>query len=288
MKVGLIGAENSHATYISQAVNVEKKIKGMTIDYLWGETDADAKRVAKDGHIPNIVKNPKQMLGNVDAVIAVHRHPKHHIKAVWPFVEQGIPAFLDKPFCYRAEHGKKFIAMAKKNKTPITSFSILTRQRSFKKFLNKLPELGDLQAGATFGACELKNKYGNIFFYGIHQVELALKAFGYNVTKVLVTKTRNGNATGQLIYSNGFIVTMNLLKNQRVKFAIGALGTTGNFQTQILKNKVDPFLPGIKEFATMFKTGKEPETYQHMLKPIQVLEALEKSVKSGQIEKVLK
>jgi len=38
----------------------------------------------------------------------------------------------------------------------------------------------------------------------------------------------------------------------------------------------------------MFKTGIEPESYEHMLKPVQVLEALERSVKSGLIEKVLK
>lgn len=41
-------------------------------------------------------------------------------------------------------------------------------------------------------------------------------------------------------------------------------------------------------FTTMFKTGKEPLTATEMLKPVKELEVLEKSVKSGKVEKVEK
>ena len=43
-----------------------------------------------------------------------------------------------------------------------------------------------------------------------------------------------------------------------------------------------------KTFTAMFKTGREPLTREQMLKPVQVLEALERSVKFGTIEKVSK
>jgi len=38
----------------------------------------------------------------------------------------------------------------------------------------------------------------------------------------------------------------------------------------------------------MFKTGEQPMTREQILRPVQVLEALEKSVKSGKVEKVIR
>ena len=57
MKIGIIGAENSHTVKIAKAINVEKLVKGFTVDYVWGETEEFAKAVAKEGQIPNIVRN---------------------------------------------------------------------------------------------------------------------------------------------------------------------------------------------------------------------------------------
>ena len=286
MKIGIIGAENSHTKAIATIINVEKRIKGCSVDYLWGETDEFAKDAAKAGQIPNIVKHPREMLGKVDAVMCDHRHPKYHLKSVWPFVEAGIPAFVDKPFCYRAAEGKEFLDMAKKKGTPVTSFSVLPHYGSFKRFKKRVGELGAILSATSFGPADLKSKWGGIFFYGIHQVDIMLHAFGYDVKAVLVTKSGQ-NATGQLIYPNGLIATMALIKEGCPGFGISAVGTQGAVSMPIKGDK-SPYLNGVKTFTTMFKTGKEPLTYEQMLRPVQVLEALDKSVKSGQLEKVEK
>ena len=44
------------------------------------------------------------------------------------------------------------------------------------------------------------------------------------------------------------------------------------------------YLSGIRDFCTMFRTGKTDETVQTMLGPVAVLEALEKSLaKKGRV-----
>jgi len=286
MKIGIIGAENSHTAEIAKIINVEKKIKDCSVEYLWGETAQYAKDAAKAGQIPNIVKNPRQMLGKVDAVLCDHRHPKYHLKAVWPFVEAGIPAFVDKPFCFRAAEGKAFLKMARKKGTPVTSFSVLPHYSSFQRFKKKVAELGTIVSATSYGPCDLKSKWGGVFFYGIHQVDVMLHAFGYDVKAVLVTK--NGrNAVGQLMYPSGLVATMALIKEGSPGFGMAAVGTEGAFSMPIKGDK-SPYLNGVKTFTTMFKTGKEPLSYEQMLRPVQVLEALEKSVKSGKVEKVEK
>ncbi|MBN1437182.1 MAG: Gfo/Idh/MocA family oxidoreductase [Sedimentisphaerales bacterium] len=286
MKIGIIGAENSHTAAIATIINIWGKIKDCSVDYVWGETAAYAKAAAKAGKIKKIVTDPKDMLGKIDAVIVDHRHPKYHLKAVLPFVKAGVPTFVDKPFCYRAAEGKEFLAIAKKHKTPVTSFSVLPHQKSFARFLKKIEQMGEIVAGDTYGASDFTNPWGGVFFYGIHQLDVALKAFGYDVASVQVIKNGDG-ATGQLIYPKGKIVTMHMKKNWHGPFAIGAMGAESTYH-QVLKFDASPYLGGVKCFTDMFKTGVEPESHMQMLRPVQVLEALEKSGKSGQKEKVIK
>lgn len=73
MNIGVIGAENTHAVDIAKFINVEKKIRGFTVDYIWGETRQFAEEAAKKGDIPNIVENTEDMLGKIDALIVDHR-----------------------------------------------------------------------------------------------------------------------------------------------------------------------------------------------------------------------
>ncbi len=285
MKIGIIGAENSHTAAIAKTLNVDQAVKGFTVDYVWGETEECAKAAKKAGKIKTIVKTPKEMLGKVDAVIVDHRHPKFHLKAVLPFVKKGIPTFVDKPFCFKSEEGKEFLKIARKHGAPVTSFSVVPHQKSFVNFVKGLDKMGDILAGGTSGPCDLKSPWGGIFFYGIHQVDMVLIAFGYNVKSVLVTKNGNG-ATGQIIYSDGKIVTMDLIKEGCTGFGISALGTQGTCQKAI-KFDANTYLGGIKEFTHMFKTGVEPLSDEAMLKPVMVLEALQRSVKTGLVEKLI-
>ena len=284
MRIGIIGAENSHTAVIAKTINVDKKVKGFTVDCVWGETAAFARAAAKAGQIPNIVASPRQMLGRIDALIVDHRHPKHHLKAALPFVELGIPTFVDKPFCFRAAEGKQFLAAARRRHTPVTSFSTLPLHRDFRRLLARAGDLGEIVAGATYGPCDLRSKYGGVFFYGIHQVEMALAAFGYDVSAVLVTRNGNGS-TGQLIYPSGRIVTLNFIREGSSGFGVTLIGSKGS-RHQPLATDPPMYLRGIRAFTTMFKTGAEPLGHSDLLKPVQVLEAFARSIPSGQKQKV--
>ena len=42
----------------------------------------------------------------------------------------------------------------------------------------------------------------------------------------------------------------------------------------------------IRRFTGMFKTGRIPRPYDEILKPVQVLEALERAIKTGRVTRV--
>jgi predicted dehydrogenase len=91
IKIGIIGAENSHARGFGKLFNIDKKFHGVEVKYVWGETETFALDSMKRGGIPNMVKDPEEMLGKIDDLIVDHRDGKFHLEATIPFVKAGIP-----------------------------------------------------------------------------------------------------------------------------------------------------------------------------------------------------
>ena len=47
IRIGIIGAENSHTGAIAKTINIDKKVKGAKVVAVWGETRAFAKAAAE-------------------------------------------------------------------------------------------------------------------------------------------------------------------------------------------------------------------------------------------------
>jgi len=284
IRIGIIGAENSHTAAIAKTLNVDLAVPGFRVDCVWGETEAFAKDAAAKGQISTIVADSAEMLGKVDAVIVDHRHARFHLPAVLPFMRAGVPCFVDKPFCYRSQEGLEFLAEARAKGTPVTSFSVLPHQASYRSFKAKLAEVGPLKAVSTYGPCDLESPHGGIFFYGIHQVEFALVAFGYDVVAVQLTRHRD-HGLAQLHYADGKIAALHLIKAGAPGFYAHALGEKGAAEEKLAFD-ANPYLDGIKTFTAMFATRQEPVPHDQIMKPVFVLEALERSLASGKVEAV--
>lgn len=284
MKIGIIGAENTHTVAIAKALNVEHRMPGCSVELLWGETEQLARKAAEAGAIPKIVRNPEEMLGQVDAVVVDHRHPKYHLPAALPFVKQGIPVFVDKPFCDRVREGRRFLDVARKHGAPVTSFSTMPLQASFRAWVRQLSRVGDVLTGATFGPCDVDSPYGGVFFYGIHHVEMALQAFGYDVREGHLVRG-HAVSVARLIYDGGKTVTLHLMARGASGFAVAAAGSKG-FAARPVRMDSSPYWTGIRTFIRMFQTRRAPLTDDQLLTPVAVLEALQRSLRSGRMEPI--
>lgn len=288
IRIGIVGAENTHSVAIAKTLNIAKRVPGCRVVAIWGETDKFARDAAKAGCIPSIVKRPADMIGDIDAVIVDHRHAKHHLPAAEPFLRARLPMFIDKPFCYRLAEGKAFLARARRARVPVTSFSSVPTSRSFADFLKAVRKSGEVRSAATVGSCDLESKYGGIFFYGIHQVDVLLEAFGTDVAAVAVSRARRGeSAVASLFFRSGLVASMHCLTSGKTGFQVSASTDAGIVSAGLVSDP-NPYLTGIRRFCKMFKTGKEPLDHKRFLAPIAVLEAMEKSVKTGKVTPVAK
>jgi predicted dehydrogenase len=279
IRIGIIGAENSHTAGFGKLFNIDKKFPGVEVKYVWGETDAFAKSAMEKGNIPIQVKNPNEMLGKIDALIVDHRHAKFHLEPAIPFIKEGIPTFIDKPFCYRAAEGKDFLQLAKKLGTPVTSYSSIAQSAATFDLKEQVAALGKISQVIRTGNADLDSQYGGIFFYGVHIVEPLMFMFGEDIQEVKVTRNgKFGNASVR--FSSGLFATL-IFKEKA--YGWETYVETGDKLVE-LKSRVEETDPpkNYADMVEMFRTGKEPRSHQSILNGVCVLEALEKS---GQTEK---
>lgn len=284
VRIGIIGAENSHAAGFGKMFNIDKKFPGVEITHLWGETDDFARKAAEAGKIPNIVKDQKEMLGKIDALIVDHRHARYHLEAAAPFVKAGIPTFIDKPFCYRVEEGKAFLEMARKAGTPVTSFSSIAQSICTYDIKQQLESMGEINHVVRYGPVDLDSEYGGVFFYGVHILQPLMFMFGEDILRVKITRDgKKGSAA--LIFKSGLYATL-IFKNISYGWETFVETKQGLVELKSRVPESDP-IKIYTDIVEMFRTGKEPRSHQSILTEVAVLEALEKSAMNQQWEEVI-
>ena len=282
--IGIIGAENSHTAAFGKLFNIDKLFPGVSVKYVWGETENFARIAMKKGNIPNMVNDPNEMLGKIDALIVDHRHGKYHLDAALPFLKQGIPMFIDKPFCYRKEKGEKFLALARKSNTPVTSYSSVANSFSTMDIKRQINKMGKIKRVISYGPIDLESKYGGVFFYGPHLIEPLIYIFENKVVKVKVNKIdKTGNAN--MIFDNGMMVTIIFSKKNR-GWQTFVESDNGFVEVKPNISKKTPAKSDI-DMVNMFRTGKEPRDHKNILHGVAILEALEKSAISEAWENVI-
>lgn len=283
VRIGIIGAENSHTAAYGKLFNIEKKFSGVEVLYVWGETEEFARKAMEKGGIPNRVKDPKEMLGKIDALIVCHRHAKYHLGAAEPFVEAGIPTFIDKPFCYRTEEGKRFLSIARKYGTPVTSYSSIAHRDATFDMKKQVEEMGEINNVVSYGPADLDSEYGGIFYYGVHLIQPLMYIFGDDIEKVKVTRI-GSKGSAAIVFKNGlFVILVFTSLSYEWKTFVETKDGVKELKSRVKEN--DP-AKDYSDMVNMFRTGKEPRSHESILKCVAALEALEKSALNENWEKV--
>ncbi len=283
-KLGIIGSDSSHAVQFSKLANLEEGVNGLRVEdvqvtHIYGTDPERTQEVATEGKIPNIVANAEEMLGQVDGVLCVWRHGGKHLPDTLPFLEAGIPAFVDKPLACSVDDAKQLVDAAEKAGVGFTSFSTLRFAGPTVEYVETLKKTaGTLTAGVSTGPADLESEYGGIFFYGIHAVELMNAVWGYGCRSVAaVAHDKNVMATCKL--ADGAIVVLNMLGAAKYVFHLVAFGKDG--WKDYVVDSATCYYDGMQVFMETLRTGKWPFTRDQLLEPVKILAALDKSLKEN-------
>ncbi len=135
----------------------------------WAQRE-DAQMCAKINGIPNVVDDPLEMLGQVDAIICATDQGHEHVERCRPFVEAGLPVFIDKPLTDNEEDLRTIVHWYK-NGAHLMSSSSMRYLKSLETYFENHYELGKLRY-----ICSPMPKYWET--YGMHALESIFPLLG--------------------------------------------------------------------------------------------------------------
>ncbi|WP_213412779.1 Gfo/Idh/MocA family oxidoreductase [Xylanibacillus composti] len=83
--------------YMSERDPADVGLNGISVTHAWTQDEELTKQMSKACYIENIVKQPEDMIGHVDAVIIARDDYNTHVELSKPFLHAGLPVFIDKP-----------------------------------------------------------------------------------------------------------------------------------------------------------------------------------------------
>lgn len=184
-------SDNSHMNYHIWAPMINQtepdlwpmgQTTRMRITHCWDSDFSVAQNFAKQ-YKCEPVKNYYDMVGKVDGMIfAGFNEVKWWKQLSKPYLEAGIPCFLNRPFAYSMRDAKEIVERSKKYNTPI----VCTDEREFIKETNvgrkKVAEL--LKNGFTISGANGDNSAGNEYpQHGVHGLYFMLSILGLDVAK---------------------------------------------------------------------------------------------------------
>ncbi|NLV73144.1 MAG: Gfo/Idh/MocA family oxidoreductase [Chloroflexi bacterium] len=285
LRIGIIGTENSHAVQACKRFNVDQTIpEGKVVVMCPGQGDTmkHCKQIAKDGLVPEVVRRPADLVDKCDLVIIMNRNGKYHTPSARLSLRAGVPTFVDKPLTCSVREASELIDLAHKNNTWLSSWSTLWHTESFRSFLAEAKEkAGATQIGMAGGPCDLDSEHGGVFFYGIHTVELALQGYGYDVESLSAVRSAE-SALVNIKMQSGVLVTLHMIKAYIFQMLVH--GEQGSAYRAL--NADDGYDNGFKALVDAVQNGVWPLDDAQLLRPVQVLEAIAKSFKTGKTVKL--
>ena len=282
-KIAILGCENSHAASFLKLIAQKEEFSDVEVIGVFSEEREMAEKMRDKFSVP-ILENLEDAAGKIDGLMITARHGENHFKYAKPYLDSKIPMFIDKPITICEEEAVLFMEKLKEKGIAFSGGSSLRHDAFVKKLKEDVKNEVD---GKTVGGYirapyQKDSKYGGFYFYAQHLVEMMGEIFGRYPLSVMAKET-DGNLHVLFHYENydciGFYCNE--------KYVYFASRMAENAVTSFdIEQTDDWFYQEFSEFYELL-SGKECTTdHQDFIAPVFVMNAIERSLKSGKEEKV--
>ena len=224
-------------------------IAGAKVTHVWTDDPADAVSVAKVALIPNVARRAEDVIGEVDAVLVATDKGFEHVERARPFIEAGIPVFVDKPLCDNRSDLATFSKWVAEGR-PLISSSAMRFAKEYVPYHRATHALGQLR---FIGATMAKSWEA----YGIHALESIYPITGPGFVSVQNTGDAAHNMV-HLRHRDGIDVSIAVTKDMIGGFGMLTLaGTHGGLQLRFA-DTYHAFRTQLVGFVDYLRTGVPP------------------------------
>lgn len=249
-----------------------QRMEDARITVVWDEDRDTAEELARVFGIDHVADDYEEVLLHSEGVIIADDVTLNHCRHAPFFLERGIPTFIDKPLAPDAVTAAALIDLAAQHNAPLMSGSAL-RYAAETQELRENPDI--------FGKVKLATAVGpnELFFYGIHPLELAHSIMGSGIATV-----QNIGDTEQDIvkiqYHDDRILMLLVSRVIGGKFEITLYGEKGRSRVEV-NDSTTYYANQLRLIAKMTRDKKAPVPIENALEIIRVLKAGKQSLTEG-------
>ncbi len=248
--------------YLGPLKEEDVKIPGAQVTHIWTDNPEEAPEVAAASLIPNVVAKPEDVLGEVDAVMISTDDGFDHVRRARPFVEAGLPVFVDKPLATSIEELNTFIQW-QRDGAPILSSSGMRYGPALDALVEDHSSLGDLRWISSTTAKAWEN-------YGIHALEPVFRLLGPGFESVRL-ESRPGLEVAHLHHRSGAQINLPIMKDGVGSFGrMTICGTKGTANIHF-DDTYTAFRRQMLAFINFAKTGETTYPFSDTVELMTVL-----------------
>jgi predicted dehydrogenase len=225
------------------------RIPGARVTHIWTDDPADAPKVARASKIEHVVSKPDEVIGKVDAVIISTDDGDDHVRRARPFVEAGLPVFVDKPMATNVADLNQFLRWHLAGRT-VLSTSGMRYMPEMRRIAEQREQLGELRWITSFTSKTWER-------YGIHALEAVYPVLGPGFLSAQ-TNHQTGSDIVHLAHRGGVQVTLAAVHDGYGSFgAVHVYGTKGDLPLK-LADTYTAFRAQLVAFIDLLRTGVRP------------------------------
>lgn len=233
------------------------------VTHIWTQDHKISDKIAAAAKINHVVENMQDMIGEIDAVLLARDDAEKHLQMARPFIEAGLPIFIDKPLALTLKEAEEILSWRKYESQIFTCSSmryaeelILTEED--KEALGKIlfVEASVMKDWNTYGIHLLEPFVGQLEDRGELQKAVSIKR---NMIQQTLVEWEGASA---YVKVTGDVFT---------PYTISFFGEKGSVSKEFV-DSFSCFKNALFEFVEQIKTGKNRIDTKETLELIQILE----------------
>lgn len=232
------------------------------VTHVWTDDPADAPKVAAASRIGQVVARPEDVIGQVDAVVIATDDGNDHVRRARPFIEAGLPVFIDKPLATNLDDLRQFVAWQRAGKV-LLSTSGMRYAPEMRLDAEQQAQIGDLRWITSF-TCKTWERYG------IHALEAVYPLLGPGFVSVQ-TQAQDGSDLVHLRHASGVQITLAAIHDAYGSFgAVHLYGTRGQLALR-LTDTYHAFRGQLVAFVDLLRSGRPPFAFSQTVELMAIL-----------------
>lgn len=240
----------------------ELGIPGARVTHVWTQDPDITRSIALSSGIVHQAGHYEEMIGNVDAVIIARDDPDTHRAMAEPFIEAGVPVFIDKPLAANEEDLRYFQEKSEAGSW-IMSCSSMRYADEVKEAGKTIKQLGQIQLVTAVGKKDWLK-------YGVHMLEALFTILDDPQPVSIWSVGEPDQAIMRVEFMDGSLATVHLFQHISSTFQVAVYGDK-NFGVYHIRDSYKMFRANMEVFIQGLREGEPLLAFEKTLNIIRTV-----------------